>query len=247
MNFLEQFSAFVRSVFQGEPFGNVYPATPPPVPTHIDGRTAALRLLRRYITELTFYRTGEMTSEATATTGRIYGAPVSFQFRPEDVLTEPPDGDHELSLPGIAVEGGNADYESIGIGGTYYPPETKDLYAPNTIVAWLLDYTERIKLEVYAASKAERRAIIIGLEQAFQPTEQAYLRFRMDDYYGQLCSFIIQGRTTDDSEQNLGRWKVSFDLDLNYTVCTLVNYKTLQPVVEVETTDPLGTVTTEVE
>lgn len=246
-NFIANFSEFIKKAFQGTPFGNVYPAKELPIPSTIDGRTAALRLLRRYISELTFYRTGPLVSEATASTDRVYGAPIAFRIKEENIFIEAADKEVELSLPTIAIDPGKGIYNPIGLTA-WNDPDTQDVYGKGTIVTWMSEYQETLTIEISASNRAERRALVLGLEQALNPTEQmSALRFKMDAYYGQLCAFSLNAREFDDSEAMDGRRKARLEVDLTFTQCALVNYTEMNPMLGIIVTeDPSVVVETEV-
>src|SRR5882724_11228910 len=88
----------------GSPFGDFTGRDEPPG-LAIDGRTAALRILRKYISELRFWRKGAAN-----------GPNIPFKISERDFLIEWPDRPIELKLPCIiALPSAPAKYETIGI------------------------------------------------------------------------------------------------------------------------------------
>lgn len=220
------FSATLRKLLFGNPFGEVFPPKPNPPPLSIDGRTAALRVLRQYVTELTFYRAGDKGSP-----------PVPFKILPANFHIEWPDGAQDMVTPSIVVrESPNATYNAIGLA-SYVEEETADAYQKGTVLQWQSEYNENINLEIWASSKAERRAILAGLETAFVPTEQMYgIRFQMPEYFDELVCFSLnKRRIIDDAGSGRNRRLAQLEVEMRFTVVALVNYVPLQPTIVVNT------------
>jgi len=210
-------------LFQGTPWGAVgFPPKPNPPPPAADGRTACLRILARYISELTFFREGDVDR-----TTKKRGAPIDFQIPLDDIHIEWPDNESDLRFPSIAFISGNVPvaYETIGFS-TYLQEDSRDVYAKGTVIQWQSEYIENLVIEIWCAKKAERRAILAGLEAAFSPSEQSYaLRFRVPDYFNQLVSFSLEQRELFDEPDNvLNRRRARLTLDMRFTLVSLVNY-----------------------
>lgn len=216
----------LKKILFGDPWGAVFPPKPNPPPLSYDGRTAALRVLREYVTNLTFYR--------AMGPGR---PPSAFQIKPENFLIEWPDSVVSMVTPSIVViPGPNADYGTIGLT-SYIEEESADVYGPNTVLQWQMEYKEVFNLEIWASSKAERRGILAGLETAMTPTEQmAGIRFRMTEYYDQpVCFSIMRRRLGDEDESARNRRKAQIEFDMRFTVVALVNSVPMQPQILVDT------------
>ncbi len=210
------------------PWGEVFPPRSNPRSLTIDGRTAALRVLREYITDLTFYRAGDKSG----------GPPVAFQVKPENFHIEWPDNVVDMVTPSIVVvQGANADYAVVGLD-SYVEEDTVDAYAPGTVLQWQSEYTETFNLEIWASSKAERRAIIAGLEVALVPTEQMYgVRFRMPEYFDELVCFTLQRRRLMDTDSSARNRRIAqLEIEMRHNVVALVNYAPMmvQSVVQVD-------------
>lgn len=222
---MPSFPAAVRKFLLGNPFGEVFPVRPNPPPLVFDGRTAALRLLRTYITNLTFYRRGN-----------VNGPPVAFTLKTNQFQIEPPDSPTDMVLPSIAVLPGKAIYDNIGLT-SYIEEETLNLYSQGTVLQWQSEYMETIQLEITTATKAERRAMMAGLEIAFSPTEQmAGLRFFMPEYFGEPVMFMLNGRQLREDEQSTKKRRVAtMEFEMRFNVVALVNAVSLQPTIKVNT------------
>lgn len=214
-------SAEITKLLQGTPWGTV--GAPPkanPPPPAVDGRTACLRILKKFFSELTFFREGDW--DYTANKRK---APIPFQIGLDDIHIEWPDNESQLAMPSIVfLSGGTAGYESIGFV-SYIEEATLNMYAPGTVVCWMGEYVESLAVEIWASKKADRRAILSGLEAALSPTEQMYgLRFRVPEYFNQLVSFAIDSREIfDEGDAVLNRRRARLILDFRFTVCSLVN------------------------
>lgn len=212
------FSDALRKVLFGTPFGQGAQAEAP-ITLSTDGRTAALRVLRLYLSELVFFRSGGA--------GR---PPKAFRIPATDIFIERADDEAMARSPSLAVLPGRATYEAIGLGA-YCDEESRDVYGKGTVLWWMSEYTETVTLVAQGSSRAERRALAAGIEQAMSPTETMYgLRFTMPEYYGQLVCFSLGWRENDDGDEaGLNRWKVRFEVEMRFTNVTLQPYVQLEP------------------
>lgn len=215
----------VRNLLFGTPFGQVWPPRPAPPPLAIDGRTAALRVLRKYVTNLTFYRADGLGKP-----------PIPFQIAPENFHIEQPDYGRDLVFPSAVVIQSRARYDVVGLN-SYVEEYTRDVYGQGTVLQVQAEYYELINLELWASKKAERRAMLAGLETAMSPTEQmSGLRFRMPEYYNGLVCFSLERRELmETTMSSLNRRTAQLELTMRFNILTLVNYTTLRPVIEVST------------
>lgn len=214
-----RFSADLLKLIVGEPFGQ-YIDRPEPQGLAVDGRTAALRSLRRYIAELTFYRKGAQG-----------GPNIKFQIKPERFLIEVPDRPVDLQLPALAaVPAGIANYESLGIGSSFFDERTRDKYGKGTVIQRMAQYIEVFQLVVIAGARAERRSLMQGLETQLSPTEFfAGLKLRMPEYYNRIACFTLNTRSLLDSEEsNEGRRLGQLGIELRFETVALTNYAELQ-------------------
>jgi hypothetical protein len=223
------FSARILSLLQGPPFGSVFPVRDEPPRALIDGRTAGLRILADYISELTFFRPGAVGS-----------APIAFKIKRDDIQVDAfPDAARDLVFPSIVFTPGRGVYSPIGLNA-FVDESSVDVYGKGSVLMWMSEYTETVTLEIWAAYKPERRSILVGLEQALSPTEFMYgLRFFMPDYYGQLVCFTLSNRQNiDDASGAKTRRRAHMELEMRYTVVALMNYNDLRTQIVVETADP---------
>lgn len=223
----------IYKLLQGTPWGTVgSPPKPNPPPPSADGRTACLRVLKRFIAELTFFREGDVDR-----TTKQRGAPIAFQLPLDNIHIEWPDDETSLAtaIPSIVfLSGGTASYDTIGFTG-YVDEATKDIYGKGTVVSWMSEYVESLAVDIWCATKQQRRSILAGLEAALSPTEQMYgLRFRVPDYFNQLVSFSADSREIFDEADNANnRRRARITLDFRFTQVALVNYGPLTVVAEV--------------
>ena len=211
----------VRDALWGRPFGEVYPRREGPLPPSYDGRTAALRILRKYFSELIFYRPGPLDP-----LGRP-GEPIAFQIHERDIHVEWPE--NEVELRGVALaflSRGEGRYEANGL-----TTNVDESYADQSLILQIMSsYSEDFVVEIWAETKALRRAVIRGLESALSPLEyMAGIRFVMPDYYGQLACFSLQSKEYVDDEAGTDmRRKARMVVNLNHNVCELYPASPLQ-------------------
>lgn len=227
---MPKLSKEIREILQGNPFGDVYPPRPNPPAPVVDGRTAALRLLKKYFQELIFRRSGGRDPRSGAEL-----PPIEFRIPERDIHVEWPDNVEEVHLPAIAfLSTAAATYEAIGMV-SYVEEASRDVYQKDTILIWLSEFVETFVIEIWAETKSQRRAMLAGIEQAMTPTEQMYgLRFRMREYFDQFACFsMVDRELVDDEFATKNRRRAKIRVELRYNVVALVNATDFQPVVTV--------------
>lgn len=219
------FSDFIKSVLVGFPWGEVYPTREvAPVPPAFDGRTAALTTLATYLSELTFFRQNKP------------GEPmIAFQVPRERIYVEFPDDEAETRLlPAIAlISAGEGNYNALGLALTEIDEASRDKYGRNTALVPMSNYVENITIEVLCKTKQERRALREGMQAALNPSEaMAGIRFRMPDYFDQVCTFVVNSSTMDESEMSMKqRYSLKMNIELSFVEVRLVNVSPLEPVI----------------
>ncbi len=222
------FSKKILDALVGTRWGAVSPPhRNPPRPLPVDGRTVALSLLRRYISDLTFFRHGAYNQKLEKD-----GEPDGFSIPRERIFVEWPDDETLLQPPSITfLQEEDGKYPPIGLN-FYVDEATVNKYGQDTVVQWQSEYDETFVLEIHASSRAERRSIISGLEIAMNPVEEyAGLRMIMRDYYGQPAVFSLdRRRLIDDASSSQNRREARMFINMRYTVCQLVSTVTMIPV-----------------
>jgi hypothetical protein len=220
------FPAFaeLKDILYGDAFGEVFPPKENPDFLTVDARTAAMRVLRRYISLLQFFRAGD-----------IGGKPIPFRIPEEDIHIEWPDNEVNLRYPSIVfLSQGRAQLAAIGLG-TNLIEDSADRFASGTVLQVQNEYTENFAIEIHASKKPERRAILAGLEIALTPTEQMYgIRFTVKEYYDQVCCFSLGEREIfDEADAALNRRRARLYVELRINTVALVNYRRVEPMMKV--------------
>ncbi len=189
----------------------------------IDARTGALSALREYISELTFYKPGDGK--------RI----VPFQLPIADIHIEQPDGESDMVYPSIVFETGEAGYDMMG----YFDESSKDLFGKGTVLFVHWERKETITIRVNTQYRAERRAILAGIEFACAPTEEiCAFRLLCKDYFNQSCGYILKGsRVGDDAQSANNRRSATLTLHVYINVVQLVHYRDMYVVPETRVSD----------
>lgn len=216
--------ARLKRLLVGEPWGSVFPPRPAPPGQSLDGRTAALEVLRDYVCDLRFFRQGAPGAP-----------PIPFQVRPENFHVEWPDNEDDLNSPSIAVIPAQAKYDPIGLTN-YVDEDSLDVFGRGTVLQAVDEYQEQIKLEVHASHVSERRALLAGLETAFQPTEfMAGVRFKMPSYFGQIVTFgLLTRELVEGPDSAKNRRKATVTLDMRFVVVSLQNVAKMTPHVRLD-------------
>jgi hypothetical protein len=222
----------LTKLIKGRLYGRVWPARPSPQGPSVDGRTVALRTLAKYVAALTFWRPG------AALPGGGSGPAIPFKIPTEHFFIEMPDNTRNMPFPCIAIVHDTAKYDVIGLT-SYVEEDSAGVWAPNTVVQWQGEYVENIQLELWCNHKAERRALLAGIETALSPTEQmSGVRFHMPDYYDQLVCFTLNDRRLIDEPDSLrNRRRATLGIEMRFNVVALVNTVPMRPTVVVEVDD----------
>lgn len=221
----------VRDLIIGTPWGTVRPSRANPFPLAVDGRTAALRILRRYVASLVFFRPGSYDALTEKE-----GEPIPFKIPIEDILIEWPDYEVELKFPSVVFLGlGPGSYETIGLT-SYIDEETLNKYGENTVLQWQYEYVETFAMDVWCTLRAERRSIRAGLDVALTPTEQmSGIRFRMPEYYDQPVVFALQDADLIEGEDSgRDRRVLRMRIEMRYTVVAPVQVNPLDVFLKTE-------------
>ena len=213
----------LKNLLFGTPFGSVYGGKQQPPPTlaaAVDGRTFALRMLRDYLTGVVFYLPGK---EPAIDHG--------FSVLAENFLLEIPDAVHDQKYPSIAVLPGNWEYLPVGFVPRVVP-STWNLFGPGTAVQkHAAEYSEDLKVELWASKEPELRSMRAGIELAMNPVEgMAGVRFYMDQYFGQPVVFtMMRGEATPNEMAARGRRSATFVVNVRFELCSLVNVVSFKP------------------
>jgi hypothetical protein len=208
----------LRKLLFGDPWGRVFPERPNPPPPTVDGRTHCLRILKRYLSELTFMRAGGTNLDGSAKD------PIPLKVDIKNIHIGWPDNEDQLDFPAIVFLHQPGLDIPIGLN-SYIEEETRDRFGRGTVVQWISEYQENVIVEVWANKKAELRAILAGLEVALSPTENMYgIRFRVPDYFDQLVCFSPGTRQEfDEQDSARNRRHARLEVEMRYSKVTLVN------------------------
>lgn len=213
-------------------FGDVRPPRPAPPRSAmpIDGRTAALRVLREYLTELTYYLPMVKSEDA----GPLAPDKKAFRLLESNFFLSQADWNQEQKYPSAVVIS-IGEIEAQGIG--FVPvleEETRDKFGPNTAIERHHAHVEKLAVEVWASTEPELRSLIAGMETAFNPSEgRAGLLLAMPQYFNQKVRFLMTGRErSSDNDSLRGRRHEQLKLSMDFHVVSLVNVAPLQPRVQ---------------
>ena len=217
-----------KGLLKGVPFGEVWPPYPPRPLPDMDARTHALRRLRQFIAALDFSRTGNVNEPA-----------IGYRVPKEQIHTEQPDEPQNLTMPAIAFLPGESTTDAFGLGPAKMEEDTADVFGEGLVLVVKHDYVEPFILEVWGASKAERRSLVAGLTEAFTSLEESgTLRLTLPDYFDRVAEFTFLGtKYIDDPEVIRGRRRAHLRVELRVPEVQLVPYKEIRPELVVETVD----------
>ena len=208
-------------------FGQPLRSLADPLPS-LDARTHALKTLKQYISLLVFGRTGDAG-----------GPPKVFRIDPANIHEEQPDDPAALKFPAVAFLPAPGEHEEFGLGPPRFLEDSVDVYGQGTVLVYMSDYVEQLVVETWGSHKAERRALLAGLELAFRCYDGSYATmFKLPDYYNQIARVWVETtRYIDDPDIVRGRRRGQLVLWLVVPEVQLVRYVKLRPTVSVEAYD----------
>lgn len=204
----------VSDVLQGGSIGSQVP-----LPSlDVDGRTIALETLKTFVSLCEFSRTGPSGEAA-----KVYRLPR------ENFFPEQPDEVENLPMPSIGVLAGEGAEDSYVLGPPRYIEETADVYGPGTAVVWVGSYIEEMNFEIWAANKADRRSMVVGMQDVLTYCEESgNLRLKLPKYFDQIAIFTLLGtRYIDDTDTIRKRRRAHLRVQLEVPRVKLARYKTL--------------------
>jgi len=222
MGLFQALSATMKSLLIGsmveEPLLMAYP----------QARHESVTRLFDYIAQLTFFRGGGVGQP-----------PIPFQINRRAMYTEWPDAEVELELPCIALIPGRGAYEPTALT-PWVDERTRDVFGNGTVVQALgTDYSELFQLEIWAATRGERRALVRGLDMAMSPSEDSFgLKLKVPNLYDEIVYFTPMSSTiVDDQDSARNRRKARIEVQLRVPLARLITYTELDARVIVTTLD----------
>lgn len=215
-----------------------------PLPSlDVDGRTVALETLRTFVSLLDFTRTGpsRTTPNGARPPGSIYRIPR------ESIFPEQPDEPVNLKMPAIGTIPNEGVEETYALGPPEYLECTKDKYGLGTAVVQIGEYTEELNFEIWAESPAQRRSVIVGMQDAFTCCEQSgTLRLKLPDYFDSVATFELRGtKRIDDFDGVRNRRRAHMRVGLTVPRLRLARYTLFKPSVQLIVTEVQLTVEVE--
>lgn len=208
--------------------GVVYPPQAAPLLPDRDARDYAMEALKRYLCALVFRRTNADGLE-----------PIPFQLPLDSVQVQQPDDPKDLPLPGIGIIPGRGIHEQFGLG----PPTTldgsDDVAGPGTALLHLSDYIEPFIIEVWGSKKAERRALVAGIQAAMRQSDGSQaIYLNLPEYYGMTASFYLDATQYIDGDE-VSRNRRRAQLSVLLTVCevAVTNVRPLNASIEMTVLD----------
>jgi hypothetical protein len=208
------------ALLYGTPQDDSFPIRPDPGNPPLDGRTASLQELGRYLTGLVFCRVGP-----------IGGQPIFFSIPLENFYVEEPGPEQDLEFPSMVVVGSESGIDgdwgggtASRIGGKVPLDNTLNLFGYNTALVPQGEHEEVVELEVWSTEKPELRGIVAKLEQAFNPTqERSGVLLALPNYYFQTARFVHYGTRWPVEGAVRNRRKAVLKIWMAFDVVELVN------------------------
>lgn len=197
---------------------DVHTGAPPLRPCDVEGRTAALDALFAYLTEITFYRSAGAGNP-----------PTPFRLDRTQCHIEWPENVDDLHFPSIGVASGESSMDPIGLAPVI-DDSSVDVFGVGTALWRLWDYREVLVLEVWASSRAERRALVDGLQQALSPSDNvSNLRLILPRYYNTRATYTLEGVQRADEMAAKNRRLAKLRVELRYDVVRHARYAPFHP------------------
>ena len=206
------------------PFGRVWPPRAEEPTPAVDARTHALRRFRQFLSLLRFNRTDQGSHV------------IPFQVPIANILIEQPDDPKVLKFPSIAILPGVGQNEPVGLGPPKVIEETADVFGLGTALVLESEYSETLTVEVWASTRAERRALVAGISVALRAVEDSYsTRIKLPEYFDQVAEFWLdETRYIDDPDVVRGRRRAHLMVGLRVPEVYLINVERFQGYATVE-------------
>jgi len=215
----------MTKLLDGTRWGSVFPPRPAIPIAAVDGRTAVLERFADYLHCIVFRKLNPP------------GPPEDYQIPRERFLVEYPDDDVQpMKFPTIVFEPGRYTLDPKGL--TPAADEgSRDEHGPGTVLVCSDEYVERVVLVIWASTRAQRRAILAGVEWACHPVEEmAGVRLRVPAYYGQTAHFLaLEGQNIDDEDSGRRRRRTEMVFEMRFDLVTLRRVVEIAPRAEVAT------------
>lgn len=213
-------------------FGEVFPNKQNPPPTPVDHRTAALRMLKLYLSELVFIMPTARKPDGSYETAE-------FRVPKDNIHISTPDAEQEVQFPSIVMLGSKGTYETLGLNN-YWDESTYNKYSPGTLLQWQDEYVETITLEIWANKRTQLWSLLSGIETGLTPTETRYgIYLKCKDYFDQVARFSPNDReiVENPGDAVLNRRIARITVEVSIIRVALVNAKLMEPTVEVSVDD----------
>lgn len=183
-----------------------------------DARTRALEAFGTFLSTLEFRRTGNKGGE-----------PIKFKIPRKSIHIEQPDHVVDLQFPSIVFLPGRASYQTFGLGPARILDDTLGKFGPGTALLNLAEYFEPITVEVWASKRAERRAVMAGIETAITSFDNSWaLTLTLKDYFDVSATFALTERMNiEDPESARNRRRGHLYIELATCMVRLVNVNEL--------------------
>jgi len=183
-----------------------------------------LRRFAEFLSLLTFNRAAEGS--------RV----VPFTVPRDSIMIEQPDDIVDLKFPSIAFLAGTGTIDPLGLGAPQLLEETLDRYGDGTAIVLASEYSERFTLEMWASSRAERRALVAGTSVALRGIEESYaLRLSLPDYFDQVAEFSLEeSRLIDDPDAVRNRRRAHLLVNMRMPEVFLVNVERFRALASLE-------------
>lgn len=201
----------------------------PKTPNDVDARHVALETLRTYLSRCNFARTGASGTDQVEV----------FRVPYDSIFTEQPDSIVDLPMPALTFVAGEGVHEPYGLGPPQLIEETADQYGKGLVLVALAEYVEEFNLETWSEYRAERRALVAGLLEAFTPLEETWsLRLKLPDYFDQVANFEFKSTRLVEDLSDKNRRRSQIRVQLRVPEVALVRYVRLERVLaDVEVID----------
>jgi len=145
-------------------------------------------------------------------------------------VIEQPDHEQDLLFPCISVVSGEATPDPIAMVA-YLDESSFGKHGANSVLQVQYEHVESVTLEIWASSRAERRAFMGSLETAFNPVEEmSGFVLTIPDYYNETVVFLLLRKgIMDDPDTAKNRRHGFIEVEMRFNVVKLVNARTMQP------------------
>jgi hypothetical protein len=145
------------------------------------------------------------------------------------MYTEQPESGVKLAFPAFAILPNNHDPDAPWLGPPCILEDTWDRFGDDSVLVQRGEFVEELILDMWFKTRAQRRAVLAGMEESVFTTQQGPLYLTLPDYFDRIAVFDYKGSRRFDGDFAVkNRREAQVRLELRVEVVFLVLMRALR-------------------